>query len=51
MQDAYRVPHPMISSRVLAPDEAANVFPVWRRSWNRRPLMQSGLGHAFGPTR
>jgi hypothetical protein len=37
MQRAYRVPHPMISSRVLAPDEAANVFPVWRRSWNRRP--------------
>jgi hypothetical protein len=26
-----------ISSRVLAPDEAANVLPVWRRSWNRKP--------------
>jgi hypothetical protein len=23
--------------RVLAPEEAANVFPVWRRSWNRKP--------------
>jgi hypothetical protein len=26
-----------ISSLVLAPDEAANVFPMWRRSWNRKP--------------
>ena len=26
-----------ISSLVLAPDEAANVLPMWRRSWNRKP--------------
>ena len=26
-----------ISFVVLAHDEAANVLPVWRRSWNRKP--------------
>ena len=27
-----------ISSLVLAPVAAARVLPVWRRSWNRKPL-------------
>ena len=36
-----RVPHPMHQLRMLAPDEAANVLPVWRRSWNRKPRGES----------
>jgi len=33
----FGMPHPMHQLPRARPDEAANVFPIWRRSWNRKP--------------
>ncbi len=38
-----------MSSLVLAPVDAARVFPVWRRSWKRRPVIPTVLGHDAMP--